>query len=331
MKEYSKSSANLKKLNTFLIKLTHKLNTCEKDHKFFQDHSTCPTCQQDLEKEFVATMTGELETKIKNTSNGKQELMEAIAGEEERFEKFTELSTEVNNINTTISQTNYQLMTIRKQITTIENEIKELEGSNPDKKAEYTKLETFIKNKKDYTSQSADLKKDRDVLTTASQLLKDNGIKTRIIKTYLPTMNKLINEFLQRMEFYVNFTLDENFEEIIKSRYRDIFSYDSFSEGEKARIDIALLLTWRSIAKLKNSVDTNLLILDEIFDGSLDQQGGSDLGWILRNFDEHTKVYVISHKENLDDKFDRTITVEKSKNYSTMNVTVNEVTHALVS
>ena len=143
-------------------------------------------------------------------------------------------------------------------------------------------------------------------------------------------MNKLINDFLQRMEFYVNFTLDENFEEIIKSRYRDIFSYDSFSEGEKARIDIALLLTWRSIAKLKNSVDTNLLILDEIFDGSLDQQGGSDLGWILRNFDEHTKVYVISHKENLDDKFDRTITVEKSKNYSTMNVTVNEVTHALV-
>ena len=330
MKEYSKSSANLKKLNTFLIKLTHKLNTCEKDHKFFQDHSTCPTCQQDLEKEFVATMTGELETKIKNTSNGKQELMEAIEGEEKRFEKFTELSTEVNNINTTISQTNFQLMTIRKQITDIENDIKELEGTSPDKKAEYNKLEKFIKDKKNLSGQYADLKKDGDVLTTAGQLLKDNGIKTRIIKTYLPTMNKLINDFLQRMEFYVNFTLDENFEEIIKSRYRDIFSYDSFSEGEKARIDIALLLTWRSIAKLKNSVDTNLLILDEIFDGSLDQQGGSDLGWILRNFDEHTKVYVISHKENLDDKFDRTITVEKSKNYSTMDVTVNEVTHALV-
>ena len=319
MKEYSKSSANLK-----------KLNTCEKDHKFFQENDVCPTCSQELEKEFVATMTGELETKIKNTSNGKQELMEAIAGEEERFEKFTELSTEVNNINTTISQTNFQLMTIRKQVTSIENEIKELEGSNPDKKAEYTKLETFIKSKKDYTSQSADLKKDRDVLTTASQLLKDNGIKTRIIKTYLPTMNKLINDFLQRMEFYVNFTLDENFEEIIKSRYRDIFSYDSFSEGEKARIDIALLLTWRSIAKLKNSVDTNLLILDEIFDGSLDQSGTSDLGWILRNFDENTKVFVISHKQGLDDKFDRTITVNKDKNYSTIEETVHEVTHALV-
>ena len=331
MKEYSKSSEKLKKLNTFLIKLTHKLNTCEKDRKFFEDHDVCPTCSQELEKEFVATMTDDLDDKIKDISIGKDELLEAIEQEEKRLEKFTELSTEVNNINTTISQTNFQLMTIRKQITDIENEIKELEGTNPDKKAEYTKLETFIKDKKNFSRQYADLKKDGDVLTTAGQLLKDNGIKTRIIKTYLPTMNKLINDFLQRMEFYVNFTLDENFEEIIKSRYRDIFSYDSFSEGEKARIDIALLLTWRSIAKLKNSVDTNLLILDEIFDGSLDQTGTSDLGYILRNFDENTKVYVISHKQNLDDKFDRTITVEKSKNYSTLGVTVNEVTHSLVS
>jgi DNA repair exonuclease SbcCD ATPase subunit len=330
MKEYSKSSEKLKKLNTFLIKLTHKLNTCEKDRKFFEDHDVCPTCSQELEKEFVATMTNDLDDKIKDISFGKDELLEAIEQEENRLEKFTELSTEVNNINTTISQTNFQLMTIRKQITDIEKEIKELEGTNPDKKAEYNKLETFIKDKKNFSRQYSDLKKDGDVLTTAGQLLKDNGIKTRIIKTYLPTMNKLINDFLQRMEFYVNFTLDENFEEIIKSRYRDIFSYDSFSEGEKARIDIALLLTWRSIAKLKNSVDTNLLILDEIFDGSLDQTGTSDLGWILRNFDENTKVYVISHKQNLDDKFDRTITVEKNKNYSTLGVTVNEVTHSLV-
>ena len=330
MKEYSKSSEKLKKLNTFLIKLTHKLNTCEKDRKFFEDHDVCPTCSQELEEEFVATMTDDLDDKIKDISIGKDELLEAIEGEEKRLEKFTELSTEVNNINTTISQTNFQLMTIRKQITDIENEIKELEGTSPDKKAEYNKLETFIKDKKNFSRQYADLKKDGDILTTAGQLLKDNGIKTRIIKTYLPTMNKLINDFLQRMEFYVNFTLDENFEEIIKSRYRDVFSYDSFSEGEKARIDIALLLTWRSIAKLKNSVDTNLLILDEIFDGSLDQTGTSDLGYILRNFDENTKVYVISHKQNLDDKFDRTITVEKSKNYSTLGVTVNEVTHSLV-
>ena len=173
-------------------------------------------------------------------------------------------------------------------------------------------------------------KKDRDVLQVATTLLKDSGIKTRIIKTYLPTMNKLINQFLQSMDFYVNFALNENFEETIKSRYRDVFTYESFSEGEKARIDIALLLTWRSVAKLKNSVDTNLLILDEIFDGSLDQSGTSDLGWILRNFDDSTNVFVISHKTILDDKFDRTITVNKDKNYSTLEETVHEVTHALV-
>ena len=330
MQDYSKSSEKLSKLNTYLIKLTHKLNTCKKEHKFFEDNHVCPTCTQELSEEFRNEKLEAGQTKVDEMNIGYEDLQKAITDEQKRYDKFTELSTEVNNINTTISQTNFQLLTIRKQIESLQDEIKELEGSTPDKKAEYDKLQLLVSNKKESSKQHADLKKDRDVLTTAGQLLKDNGIKTRIIKTYLPTMNKLINDFLQRMEFYVNFTLDENFEEIIKSRYRDVFSYDSFSEGEKARIDIALLLTWRSIAKLKNSVDTNLLILDEIFDGSLDQSGTSDLGWILRNFDENTKVFVISHKQGLDDKFDRTITVNKDKNYSTIEETVHEVTHALV-
>ena len=330
MQDYSTSNQKLNKLNTYLIKLTHKLNTCKKEHEFFESNHVCPTCTQELSEEFRNEKLEAGQSKVDEMNVGYDDLQKAIVEEQKRFDKFTELSTEVNNINTTISQTNFQLMTIRKQVESLEDEIKELEGSNPDKKAELDKLQLLVNNKKDYSKQHATLKQDRDVLTTAGQLLKDNGIKTRIIKTYLPTMNKLINDFLQRMEFYVNFTLDENFEEIIKSRYRDVFSYDSFSEGEKARIDIALLLTWRSIAKLKNSVDTNLLILDEIFDGSLDQSGTSDLGWILRNFDESTKVYVISHKQGLDDKFDRTITVEKNKNYSTLDVTVNEVTHGLV-
>jgi len=330
MQEYSKSNEKLNKLNTYLIKLTHKMNTCKKENKFFESNYVCPTCTQELSEEFRNEKLEAGKNKVEEMNVGFEDLQKAIASEQERLNKFTELSTEVNNINTTISQTNFQLLTIRKQMESLETEIKELEGSNPDKKAELDKLQLLVNSKKDYGKQHATLKQDRDVLTTAGQLLKDNGIKTRIIKTYLPTMNKLINDFLQRMEFYVNFTLDENFEEIIKSRYRDVFSYDSFSEGEKARIDIALLLTWRSIAKLKNSVDTNLLILDEIFDGSLDQSGTSDLGWILRNFDESTKVFVISHKQGLDDKFDRTITVEKTKNYSTLTQTVNEVSHGLV-
>ena len=330
MEEYSKSSSKLKKLNTFLIKLNQKLQTCKKEHEFFEDNHVCPTCTQDLSDEFRADKIEEGKTKLDEMNVGYEELQTAIKDEEKRNEKFLELTQEVNTKNTTITNINYQLMSIRSNIDEISKEIKELEGSTPDKKAEFVKLEGLIEDKKVTKKNCAVSKKDRDVLQVATTLLKDSGIKTRIIKTYLPTMNKLINQFLQSMDFYVNFTLNENFEETIKSRYRDVFSYESFSEGEKARIDISLLLTWRSIAKLKNSVDTNLLILDEIFDGSLDQSGTSDLGWILRNFDDNTNVFVISHKTLLDDKFDRTITVNKDKNYSTLEETVHEVTHALV-
>ena len=323
MEEYSKSSSKLKKLNTFLIKLNQKLQTCKKEHEFFEDNHVCPTCTQDLSDEFRADKIEEGKTKLDEMNVGYEELQTAIKDEEERNEKFLELTQEVNTKNTTITNINYQLMSIRSNIDEISKEIKELEGSTPDKKAEFVKLEGLIEDKKTTKKNCAVSKKDRDVLQVATTLLKDSGIKTRIIKTYLPTMNKLINQFLQSMDFYVNFTLNENFEETIKSRYRDVFSYESFSEGEKARIDISLLLTWRSIAKLKNSVDTNLLILDEIFDGSLDQSGTSDLGWILRNFDDNTNVFVISHKTLLDDKFDRTITVNKDKNYSTLEETVH--------
>ena len=258
-------------------------------------------------------------------NTGVEELFAEIAKEEEREKTFTKLSDKVMQLNASISQSNFSITSIKKNISDIESEIRELQETNPDKKAEFVKLEGLVKNKKELGGTLAENKKDRDTLTVASQLLKDNGIKTRIIKTYLPAMNQLINQYLQRMDFYVNFTLDENFEEIIKSRYRDVFSYDSFSEGEKSRIDIALLLTWRSIAKLKNSVDTNLLILDEIFDSSLDQQGGMDLSWILRNFDDNSNVYVISHRENLDGKFERTLTAVKEKNFSVIQESVSEL------
>jgi len=330
MSEYSKSSDKLKQLNTILIKLNTKLNTCKKEHKFFEDNHVCPTCTQDLSDDFRDGMIASGKEKLDEMTGGYEELQTAIEEEQKRNDKFVTLSLEVNELNGKVSNTNYQLMSIRSHVKEIETEIQEIEGSTPDKKAEYNKLEGLLNEKKDVKKAYLDGKKESDVLNVATSLLKDSGIKTRIIKTYLPTMNKLINQFLQSMDFYVNFTLDENFDETIKSRYRDVFTYESFSEGEKARIDIALLLTWRSIAKLKNSVDTNLLILDEIFDGSLDQSGTSDLGWILRNFDDNTNVFVISHKSILDDKFDRTITVSKDKNYSNLEETVHEVTHALV-
>lgn len=325
METLSNSATKLKKLNTFLFKIQSKLSTCQKEHSFFTDNHVCPTCTQDLSDEFRETKISEGEGELTNLQNGLKDLLDAISKEEERETQFTKLSKVVLDLNTSISQVNFQITSIKNSISDVEKEIKELEGGNADKKAEFVKLEGLVKNKKDLGSIQAENRKDRDTLLVASQLLKDNGIKTRIIKTYLPAMNQLINQYLQSMDFYVNFTLNENFEEIIKSRYRDVFSYDSFSEGEKSRIDIALLLTWRSIAKLKNSVDTNLLILDEIFDSSLDQQGGSDLGWILRNFDDNTNVYVISHREQLEGKFDRTLTAVKEKNYSIIQETVSEL------
>ena len=325
MQTLSSSTTKLKKLNTFLFKIQSKLSSCQKEHSFFTDNHVCPTCTQDLSEDFRQEKIAEGEGELTNLQTGLEDLLDAISKEEERENEFTRLSKIVLDLNTSISQNNFQITSVRKTISDIEQEIKELEGSNPDKKAEFVKLEGLVKNKKELGATQAENRKDRDTLLVASQLLKDNGIKTRIIKTYLPAMNQLINQYLQRMDFYVNFTLNENFEEIIKSRYRDVFSYDSFSEGEKARIDIALLLTWRSIAKLKNSVDTNLLILDEIFDSSLDQQGGMDLSWILRNFDDNSNVYVISHRENLDGKFDRTITAVKEKNFSVIQETVSEL------
>ncbi len=330
MEELSNSKIKLKKLNEFLTKIKTKLSSCEKEHGFFKDNHVCPTCTQELSEEFREGKIKEGESELDNLQTGLDDLNNAIENEEKRETEFVRLSKDVLSLNTSITQSNYQITTIRKGIKDLNDDITDLEGSNPDKKGEFIKLEGLITEKKDLKGSLTETKKEKDTLLVASQLLKDNGIKTRIIKTYLPAMNQLINKYLQSMDFYVNFTLDENFEEVIKSRYRDVFSYDSFSEGEKARIDIALLLTWRSVAKLKNSVDTNLLILDEIFDGSLDQSGSSDLGWILRNFDDSTNVFVISHKEAMSDKFDRTITADKEKNFSVLSETVHEVTHALI-
>jgi DNA repair exonuclease SbcCD ATPase subunit len=322
---YSSSSQKLKKLNTFLIKLNSKMQTCQKEHQFFEKNKVCPTCTQDLSDTFREEKISSGKSKLDEMQAGYDDLLEAIEEEEKRFSKWNDISKSITDNNNKISQANFSIDSIRKSIAGLEKEIKELESGGGDKKEAYSKLETLVEDKKQLSSQLSESKKDKDMLSVASGLLKDNGIKTRIIKKYLPVMNKLINQYLQGMDFYVNFTLDENFEETIKSRFRDQFSYASFSEGEKARIDIALLLTWRSVAKLKNSVDTNLLILDEIFDGSLDQQGGSDLGWILRNFDDNVSIFVISHKEQLNDKYERTFNVEKIKNFSVIRETVTEV------
>lgn len=325
MKQFSTATAKLKKLGNLRGKIQQKFSAHKKEHQFFTENTTCPTCTQDINEELRDTKVSEIINSIKELTQGMEEMEEAIKLEEERESNFTELSQKWSSLFNEMQIHQFQISSYQSQIQDLQQEISQLQNNNANRNEEDSKLQVLEKALVVSKQQMIAVKEERDCLVAAGQLLKDNGIKTRIIKRYLPVMNKLINDYLQNMDFYVNFMLNENFEETIKSRYRDSFSYESFSEGEKARIDIALLLTWRAIAKLKNSVDTNLLILDEIFDGSLDQSGTSELGWILKNFDDNTNVFVISHKEGMEEKFEKTWKCEKIKNFSMVQETVNEV------
>jgi DNA repair exonuclease SbcCD ATPase subunit len=325
MKEFSSATSKLKKLGNLRGKIQQKFSTHKKEHQFFTENTTCPTCTQHINEDLRDTKVSEIMNSIKELQRGMEEMEQAIALEEERETKFTELSQKCTSLFNEIQIQQFQISSYQSQIQDLQKEISDLQNNNFSHNEESSKLAALQTKLEESKNQLTTIKEEQECLRAAAMLLKDNGIKTRIIKRYLPVMNDLINKYLQNMDFYVNFTLDENFEETIKSRYRDSFSYESFSEGEKARIDIALLLTWRAVAKLKNSVDTNLLILDEIFDGSLDTNGSSELGWILKNFDDNTNVFVISHRENMEDKFDKTWKCEKIKNFSVVRETVNEV------
>ena len=318
LENFSDAKTKLRTLNTLKGKIEQKFNTHKKQHEFFVKNTTCPTCSQSLTEELKESKIATIMESIKELQTGFKEMETSIALAEEREREHSSISKAIAEHNTTSLRIQKQIKEVYDEIETLQNE----KNNTIEEEEKLIKLETDYLNLKKLV---ASMKEERNTLLAATILLKDNGIKTRVIKRYLPVMNKLINQHLQNLEFYVNFNLDENFEETIKSRYRDTFTYESFSEGEKARIDIALLLTWRSIAKLKNSVDTNILILDEIFDGSLDQNGTGELGWILRNFDDNTNIFVISHKETLEGKFERTLLVEKHQNYSVVKESVNEV------
>ena len=318
LENFADASTKLRKLNTLKGKIEQKFSTHKKQHEFFVKNTTCPTCSQHITEELKETKVASIMESIQELQTGFKEMETAIALAEDR-------EREHNSISKAIAEYNTTSLGIQKQIKECYDEIETLQNEKNNTIEAEEKLITLENDYVNLKKLVAAMKEERNTLLAATLLLKDNGIKTRVIKRYLPVMNKLINQHLQNLEFYVNFNLNENFEETIKSRYRDSFSHESFSEGEKARIDIALLLTWRSVAKLKNSVDTNILILDEIFDGSLDQNGTGELGWILRNFDDNTNIFVISHKETLEGKFERTLQVEKIKNYSVVKESVNEV------
>ena len=297
-------------------KLEAKYKKLEKDIKFYQENDNCPTCKQGLEEHFKHSKVGEHETALKEVQNGLDEINTQIQKINDRLNEIYQVQEKIKEHNLEIAKHNATITSINKIIEKTNNEILELEtkktslGDN-----EY--LQQLKKELNDVVENQKALISDKHYYEYASTLLKDSGIKTKIIKQYLPIMNKLINKYLTSMNFFVNFNIDENFEETIKSRFRDVFSYFNFSEGEKFRIDVALLLTWRQIARMKNSVNTNLLILDEVFDSSLDTGGTDEFMRLIYDLGHDTNVFVISHKgDQLFDKFRSVIRFQKKNNFS---------------
>jgi DNA repair exonuclease SbcCD ATPase subunit len=317
LKLYKTIEKDLKTLEKHSHGFSSRIKDFEKSKKFYLDNDNCPTCSQDLSDDLksIAIKNGDKEiNKYQKALNEVQEEIENIQNKINKknnlIEFITDLNYEIRKYNSTITSNN-------KLIGEIYQEINDIKSNNSNIEVEKSNLTNIATQGLMIQKSITKLKEDRRNYDLISGLLKDTGIKSMIIKKYLPVMNQLINKYLQMLDFYVNFTLDEEFSESIKSRYRDDFTYSSFSEGEKMRIDLALMFTWRSIAKLKNSANTNLLILDEVFDSSLDVAGTEDFLRILRSVTDGSNIFIISHKGDLlHDKFDRVMKFEKVKNFS---------------
>ena len=305
--------STMSKLNNLKSTLREKKNSNAKMVEFFENNDICPTCEQTLDnsEEMIALK----EKEVSKFSAALKELEDKITESKGRQKIINEIVEKIRESEVQVAKNNQSVVQLEKFNATLSTEIEQLADEELSK-SDYDKLKRLNKKMKGLDEQKSKLREDQTYADAVRNMLQDTGIKTKIIKQYLPIMNKLINTYLTSMEFYVNFTLNENFEETIKSRYRDEFTYASFSEGEKMRIDLALLFTWRAIAKMKNSTNTNLLILDEIFDSSLDGTGTDEFLKILNTLGDEN-VFVISHKQDaLADKFRSTIKFEKIKNFS---------------
>lgn len=306
----------IKTITKLESQIENNLTKYKKDKTFFEENDDCPTCRQSIEEHFKTGQISTLTNKISECSNGLHDIEKKIIEEQKKLNSITEKQSEIQKYQlwiatntSTITETNKYV----KKLNSLIDDIKQKTNLSDDEEKELKAIKEEIGKLDTKLDELLDEKAYYDV---ASNLLKDSGVKTKIIKQYLPIINKLVNKYLAQLDFFVNFNLDENFEETIKSRFRDDFVYDSFSQGEKQRIDMALMLTWRAIAKLKNSSNTNLLVLDETFDSSLDSEGTEELMKILKDL-EHCNLFVISHKGDiLQDKFDNVIKFEKVKNFS---------------
>tara|TARA_A100001011_G_scaffold138897_1_gene146770 strand:- start:515 stop:2227 length:1713 start_codon:yes stop_codon:yes gene_type:complete len=310
------ATEKLRELGNLKGKISNKVSTITKEHKFFTKNTVCPTCTQAINEDFRLNKIDDAQTKAKELQSGYKELEEAIKNEEEREHQFTTLSKEITNLTHGISKNNTRISGCQRQIRDLESEIQTLTEQLANRNTEHEKLESF-QNKLAETYEALASKKETiQYHNFCYGLLKDGGVKSKIIKKYLPLINQQVNRYLQMMDFYINFTLDEEFNETIQSPIHDNFSYCSFSEGEKMRIDLALLFTWREVARFKNSVNTNLLIMDEVFDSSLDGFGTEEFLKIIRFVIKDANVFVISHKTGMDDRFDSVLRFEKVKGFS---------------
>jgi len=310
------ANKKLKTLNKYKGQLSQKVATITKEHKFFSENVTCPTCTQNIEESFRLNRINDAQTKAKELQTGYQELEKAIKNEEEREHLFTKLSKEITKLNNGISQNNTRISGCQRQVRDLESEIQKLTTQLANRNTEDEKLKEFNQSLQNIFKELADKKTDIMYHDFAYSLLKDDGVKTKIIKKYLPLINQQVNRYLQMMDFYINFKLDEEFNETVESPIHEDFSYSSFSEGEKMRIDLALLFTWREVARVKNSVNTNLLIMDEVFDSSLDGFGVDEFMKIIRFVIKDANIFVISHKSDLHDKFDNLMKFDKVRGFS---------------
>jgi DNA repair exonuclease SbcCD ATPase subunit len=312
------ATEKLRTLGNLKGKISNKVATITKEHKFFTQNTVCPTCDQAIEETFRINRINDAQNKAKELQSGYKELEQAINKEEERERQFTTLSKEITTLTHGISQNNIKIAGCQRQVRDLESEIQRITDNLANRNTEHEKLATFKDNLRTTYDELAQRKDTINYYDFSYSLLKDGGVKTKIIKKYLPLINQQVNKYLQLMDFYINFSLDEEFNETVQSPIHDNFSYSSFSEGEKMRIDLALLFTWREVARMKNSVNTNLLIMDEVFDSSLDGFGTEEFLKIIRFVIKDANIFVISHKESLHDKFADVIRFDKVKGFSRM-------------
>jgi DNA repair exonuclease SbcCD ATPase subunit len=315
LKDEEAVSKKINKLRQLKHQIEANLGIINKEVNFFHKYDNCPTCKQQIDEQFKSETVETKQKEIENIQNGLEKLAIEYENTNNKLNDLIIVHADINSKKLELNSIKTKINSLLEYRETLDEEINRIAKQSPIK--EDNKIPDLEKQLKEIQTEYSKYLEEKNILSVASALLKDGGIKSKIVKQYVPIINKLINKYLSAMEFMCQFELDEQFNETIKSRYRDIFSYSSFSEGEKMRINLAILFAWRAIAKLRNSINTNLLIMDEVFDSSLDSNGTDEFLKIIKNLTSDTNTFIISHKtDQLYDKFEKVIKFEKHKNFS---------------